>query len=80
MHQILINLEKCNGCKKCVDTCFADVIYWSEKSKRPYTRYPEECATCNWCEIKCAAGAIRVVPDNPVPYPEYYPESIYPLA
>jgi NAD-dependent dihydropyrimidine dehydrogenase PreA subunit len=78
MHRILIDIDKCTGCKKCVGACFVDVIHWNDKDKIPVAKYPEECATCNWCELKCPVQAIEVIPDNPVPYPDIYPKSLYP--
>ena len=78
MHQIKIDHEACIKCKKCVAACLYDVIVWDQEKKLPFAKYPQECATCSWCEIKCPAKAISVIPENPVPYPEYYPEGIYP--
>lgn len=78
MHQIKIDLSNCIGCKKCVDACFVDVIVWDEQNKRPIAKYPEECATCNWCELKCPENCIEVIPHYPFPNPEYFPKSIYP--
>jgi NAD-dependent dihydropyrimidine dehydrogenase PreA subunit len=80
MHRITIDREKCNGCKQCYRACFVDVIWWDAAHKIPVAKYPEECATCNWCEISCPKGAIEVVPDYSVPYPKYFPKSVYPLT
>lgn len=79
-HVIKIDLEKCVGCKKCYNTCHVDVIRWDEKSKKPYPKYPEECATCNWCEIVCPVKCIEVIPRNPWRMPEPYPKEAYPLS
>ena len=78
MHTIRIDMDKCTGCKKCYKACYVDVIRWDKERKRPVVKYPEECATCNWCELSCPENAIEVIPENPVPYPEYYPKSVYP--
>lgn len=78
MHTIHIEIDKCNGCKRCYKACYVDVIRWDKERKRPVVMYPEECATCNWCELSCPENAVKVVPCNPVSYPEYYPESVYP--
>jgi NAD-dependent dihydropyrimidine dehydrogenase PreA subunit len=80
MHEIIIRLEDCSGCKRCVDTCFADVIRWDKETKCPQVLYLEECAVCNWCEIVCPNDCVKVIPVYPVVYPEYYPLDIYPLA
>jgi NAD-dependent dihydropyrimidine dehydrogenase PreA subunit len=80
MHTIRIDLEKCIGCKKCYQACHVDVIRFDEKAKKPYAKYPEECATCNWCELICPAKAIYVYPGNPVYIPEPYPRHAYPKS
>ena len=79
-HKILIDYEKCTGCKKCVKACFVDVIVWDAVNKKPVAKYPEECATCNWCELTCPEEAVQVIPTNPVPIPEPYPRSYYPKS
>lgn len=80
MHTIKIDMEKCTGCKQCYKACFVDVIRWDDTAKKPIVKYPEECATCNWCELICPVGAVEVIPDNPVPIPEPYPKSAYPKS
>jgi NAD-dependent dihydropyrimidine dehydrogenase PreA subunit len=78
MHTIIIDKDKCTGCKKCYRACFVDVIRWDDVENRPIAKYPEECATCNCCELSCAFDAIHVIPVNPVRIPEPYPKSFYP--
>jgi NAD-dependent dihydropyrimidine dehydrogenase PreA subunit len=78
MHTITIDLEKCTGCKKCYQACFVDVIRFDEKSKKAYAKYPEECALCCWCELRCPADAIKVAANNPVRIPEPFPATEYP--
>ena len=78
MHTITIDLDLCNGCRRCYEACFNDVIRWDEAEKQPVVKYPEECATCNWCELTCPEGAVKVIPNNPVRIPEPYPRSAYP--
>lgn len=80
MHMIQIDDDKCNGCKLCYKACYVDVIRWDADKKRPVVAYPEECATCSWCELSCPEQAIRVIPVNPVPIPEPYPSSFYPKS
>ena len=50
-HNVKIDLDLCNACRVCVDACFVDVIRWDEAEEKPIAKYPEECATCNWCEL-----------------------------
>lgn len=80
MHQITIDLDLCNSCKRCYKACFNDVIVWDAKENLPVPKYPQECATCNWCELSCPDGAVKVIPDNPVRIPEPYPRSFYPKS
>lgn len=79
-HKILIDENTCNGCMTCVKACYVDVIVWDENNKKPVAKYPEECATCSWCEISCPVDAIQVIPVNPCPIPEPYPKSFYPRS
>jgi NAD-dependent dihydropyrimidine dehydrogenase PreA subunit len=79
-HNIIIDYDKCSGCKLCVKACYVDVIVWNAEEKKPMAKYPEECATCSWCELSCPEGAIQVIPINPVPIPEPYPKSFYPKS
>jgi NAD-dependent dihydropyrimidine dehydrogenase PreA subunit len=80
MHIIKIDLSLCNGCKRCYQACFTDVIVWNQVDDTPLVKYPEECATCNWCELSCPDGAVQVIPHNPVRIPEPYPRSFYPKS
>jgi NAD-dependent dihydropyrimidine dehydrogenase PreA subunit len=78
MHIITIDQDACNGCKRCVEACFNDVIRFDEEKEVAVVMYPEECATCNLCELSCPDGAVKVIPQNPVRIPEPYPKSAYP--
>ncbi len=80
MHIITVDKDVCNGCKRCVQACFNDVIRFDEEENVAVVKYPEECATCNWCELSCPDGAIKVTPVNPVRIPEPYPKSAYPKS
>lgn len=80
MIQVNINLENCIGCKRCYNACFVDVIRWDETAKRPIAKYPEECAVCGWCAIKCPNECITVIPDYTMPQVSYYPKSFYPKS
>ncbi|MBN2041964.1 MAG: ferredoxin family protein [Spirochaetes bacterium] len=80
MHKIEVDYDKCNGCMACYKACYVDVIRWDRDNKKPIIAYPEECATCSWCELSCPQGAITVIPVNPVFIPEPYPRSFYPKS
>jgi len=64
--KIEIDLDKCTGCKLCIDACFVDVIRWDSKEEKPIAAYPEDCAWCLSCEIACPAQCIEVIPTIPV--------------
>jgi NAD-dependent dihydropyrimidine dehydrogenase PreA subunit len=70
--KIDIDLEKCKGCKTCVNACFADVLRWNEADKKPVVAYPEDCVWCLACEAACPAQCIEVVPNIPAPLRSSY--------
>jgi len=65
--EIKIDLDKCKGCKTCMNACFADVIRWNEADKKPVVAYPEDCVWCLACEVGCPVQCIEVVPNIPAP-------------
>jgi NAD-dependent dihydropyrimidine dehydrogenase PreA subunit len=65
--EIKIDLEKCKGCKSCVNACFADVLRWKEAEKKPIAAYTEDCVWCLACEAVCPAQCIEVIPNIPSP-------------
>jgi NAD-dependent dihydropyrimidine dehydrogenase PreA subunit len=60
---IKIDLEKCDGCKTCVNACWVNVLKWDRAGKKPVVAYPEDCVHCNSCELACKTECIEVVPD-----------------
>ncbi len=51
---------KCNGCKKCVESCYFNAIKWNEEKKQPI--FDEfSCEGCGACEITCPEKAISLV-------------------
>ncbi len=62
-HKIEFDESKCIGCQICYKACFVDVIRWNAETKRPVFQYEEDCEHCNYCEVKCPKGAIKVIPD-----------------
>lgn len=72
MNTIILDNEKCSGCKTCYKACWLDVIRWDADSHRPVIEYPEDCVECNYCEISCPEDAIRVEIDYLKPFPEPY--------
>ena len=56
--------QKCNGCKKCVESCYFDAIDWdTEKNKPIFKEFG--CEGCGVCELVCPQDAISLYPvDN----------------
>jgi NAD-dependent dihydropyrimidine dehydrogenase PreA subunit len=59
-----IDLEKCTGCGKCIESCSLDVIRLDEKQEKAVIKYLEDCMTCYSCERDCPEGAIYVGPER----------------
>jgi NAD-dependent dihydropyrimidine dehydrogenase PreA subunit len=57
-----IDAKLCTGCGLCVNACWMDVIRMDKKSGKAKIKYPDDCATCNSCELECPVHAIRVSP------------------
>ena len=52
---VLIDPAKCSGCKKCMDACPYDVIYFNDKLK-----IAQKCTGCALCAMMCPDSAIQV--------------------
>lgn len=65
MNRIIVTPQLCTGCMTCYRACFVDVIRWNAEKRFPIIAYPAECVQCNYCQLLCKYGAIRVVPDYP---------------
>jgi len=56
----ILNEKKCNGCGKCVESCYFNAIKWNEEKKLPV--FDEfSCEGCGACEIVCQKNAISLV-------------------
>ncbi len=62
-----IDVEKCDGCGICVNSCATDVIRMDEKTRKAVIRYPQECNCCDYCELDCPQHAIYVNPERHSP-------------
>ena len=72
VNKINIDLDKCKGCKMCMNACFADVIRWNDAAKKPVAAYPEDCVWCLACEAACPVQCIEVIPNIPAPLRSSY--------
>ncbi|MCK4883358.1 MAG: ATP-binding protein, partial [Candidatus Diapherotrites archaeon] len=52
------DLEKCNSCRQCVETCYFNAISWI-KNKPKLKEFG--CEGCTACEIVCPVNAIKLV-------------------
>ena len=64
-----IDVNLCDGCGICENTCPMDVIRMDEKAKKAKITYPEECTCCAMCERDCPKHAIYISPFEYRPYP-----------
>lgn len=59
MVDIKVNVEKCNGCKTCVDMCPVGVYEIKDEKSVPVKK--NDCLICRACEAQCPNGAIEVI-------------------
>ena len=59
---VIIDIEKCTGCNRCVEICQVDLfIPGPEKGAPPEVLYPGECWYCGCCVEECPVeGAIKL--------------------
>lgn len=53
----VFDLEKCNSCKKCFDSCYFNAIAW-ENNKPKLKQF--SCEGCEVCKMVCPVGAIKM--------------------
>jgi 2-oxoglutarate ferredoxin oxidoreductase subunit delta len=63
---VIIDLEKCKGCRLCIEECKENIITISKKlNSKGY--YPaiitdmDKCTGCTFCAISCPDGVIEVI-------------------
>ena len=55
---ILINKDKCVGCRKCKEACPGNLIKIDENNKA-FIKNPKHCWGCASCVKECKANAIK---------------------
>jgi len=61
-----VNLEKCTGCRICLNSlgCPAMVFHPKEGRRGPYMEITVDCFGCGLCKFSCPTGAIEVIEDG----------------
>ncbi len=69
-----IDLDLCDGCNICIDSCPADVLRLVDNVQdtgfdtwKVIIAYPNECHSCSLCEIDCPVDAIKVEKSMMIP-------------
>lgn len=56
---IIIDKEKCTGCRKCAGICPGSLIEMGADGKA-FIKYPRDCWACASCVKECKYGAISL--------------------
>ena len=62
-----IDIELCNGCGTCINSCMMDVIRMDEATEKAVIKYKKDCMACRSCELDCPTQAICVTPEKGMP-------------
>lgn len=57
---IRTDLNKCIGCRKCVNYCPMDVFRFDKDAKKSVIAFPETCQSCGLCYINCPTRCLDV--------------------
>lgn len=60
-----INIDKCNGCKKCLTKCQFKAISYSPELEKSFID-PEKCYGCGLCRSACESNAITLIDRNKI--------------
>lgn len=63
MFVVTIDVDKCEACGDCTDSCPQELIAMVEEGGKKYAMFkgePDECIACYSCESACNEGAITV--------------------
>lgn len=59
MVDIKIDLDKCDGCGTCKDTCPTSVFEINDGKSKVVNL--KDCLVCRACEVQCPKGAILII-------------------
>lgn len=58
MYLVSVDVEKCEGCEECVNTCPEEVFQMTDGKADPYQW--SECVFCETCLSVCPTSAITI--------------------
>ncbi len=64
MSVVRLDLNKCTGCRNCVEVCPMDVFYFNEDAHKSVLAYPENCQSCGQCYLNCEGRSIGISNDT----------------
>jgi len=63
MYIVTIDIDLCEACEDCIDTCATEAIGIIEENGKKHAMFtgePDDCLGCMSCEAVCEEGAITV--------------------
>lgn len=58
MSVVMLNKDKCIGCRRCWDICPMDVFRFDRKKRKAVIAYPQDCQNCGQCYLHCKGHAL----------------------
>jgi Fe-S-cluster-containing dehydrogenase component len=52
---VILTLNKCIGCRLCVDACIIGAVFWDEENEKPVI-----CVHCGYCVDYCPYNVIKM--------------------
>jgi NAD-dependent dihydropyrimidine dehydrogenase PreA subunit len=54
------DLNKCIGCRNCINICPMDVFRFAEDANKSVIAYPENCQACGMCYYACLGSSLQI--------------------